>query len=696
MDYFERLLELLKMEREEDRKVYQKLIETSSVAERRANGLSWYPIAIRGTELGRGDYLSVEVERTTHLDINHQLRFGVSAVLFSQHDAKNNRVEGTVTHQSGNGLVISLRTDELPDWASDGKLGIDLLFDDNSYDEMQNALRMAAALEKKDESHLIKILTGQESPIFNLDKTLYAVPDFNTSQKETAQPVDLIPVLPVEQIQNNLTALITQPFVDFAEDTKPLVKVTLEESIHLQLKTSQRLNASQQEAVNKILSANDLVIVHGPPGTGKTTTLVQAIKALLKQDHQQILVVAPSNTAVDLLSEKLADERLNVLRIGNPSRVSEHLMSLTLDSKMAEHASMKTIKNLKKRANEFRNMAHKYKRNFGKAEREQRKALFDEAYKIMKEVGNTEEYIINDILAKAQVITATLVGANHYTVRNLKYHTIVIDEAGQALEPACWIPILKAQKVVLAGDHNQLSPTIKSKEAAQGGLSITLLEKCVALHPQSVVLLEEQYRMHETIMGYSSRVFYGNKLKAHSSVARHLLFPGEAPLSFIDTAGCGFEEKKDGTSTSNPEEAVFLLNHLTVLVTALSAHYTADDFPSIAVISPYKQQIYQLNELLLHSPALLTYRSKISVNTIDSFQGQERDVVYISMTRSNTNGEIGFLSDTRRMNVAMTRARKKLVVIGDSATLSKLKFYADFIEYAQSVDAYQSAWDFVD
>lgn len=246
----------------------------------------------------------------------------------------------------------------------------------------------------------------------------------------------------------------------------------------------------------------------------------------------------------------------------------------------------------------------------------------------------------------------------------------------------------------MAGDPNQLSPTIKSKEAARGGLSITLLEKCVAMHPESVVLLEEQYRMHETIMGYSSRVFYQNKLKAHPSVARHLLFPGEAPLAFIDTAGCGFDEKKDGTSVSNLEEAVFLLKHLTVLVTALSTHYIMENFPSIAVISPYKQQIYQLNELLLHSPALLAYRTKISVNTIDSFQGQERDIVYISMTRSNTDGEIGFLSDTRRMNVAMTRARKKLVVIGDSATLSQLKFYADFISYAESVDAYQSVWEF--
>ncbi|HJT74398.1 MAG TPA: AAA domain-containing protein [Chitinophaga sp.] len=634
MEYFKKLLELLKTEREEDRKAYQELTETSSVAQRRENGLTWYPIAIRDTEMSRGDYLTVEVERTTHQDIVHQLRFGVSAVLFSNHDAKNDRIEGTITHQSGNRLKITLRTDELPEWSRDGKLGIDLLFDDNSYDEMQNALKQAISLsEKPEEGRLIKILTGEKQPGFQ---------------------AELHPV------------------------------------------TLPRLNASQQDAVNKILSANELAIVHGPPGTGKTTTLVQAIKALIKQEHKQVLVVAPSNAAVDLLSERLSDEGLNVLRVGNPARVSESLSALTLDSKMAGHSNMKEIKRLKKQANEFRDMAHKYKRNFGKAEREQRKALFDEARSIMKQVENTEQYILNDLLAKAQVITATLVGANHYTVRHLKYHTVVIDEAGQALEPACWIPILKAQKVILAGDHCQLSPTVKSDEAARNGLSTTLLEKCTALHPASVVMLEEQYRMNEMIMGYSSSIFYNDKLKAHTSVAGHLLFQEDVPLSFVDTAGCGFDEKTEGTSTTNPEEAAFLFKHLTQLVTSLNVHYQQGNFPSIAIISPYKQQIHILKEQLQHAPELQAFNNNISVNTIDSFQGQERDIVYISMTRSNTDNKIGFLSDIRRMNVAMTRARKKLVVIGDSATLSQLPFYADFISYAEGKNAYQSAWEFID
>lgn len=645
MDYFKSLLDLLKTEREEDRQLYLKLTQTTSVAQRRANGLTWYPIAIRDQEMSRGDYLTVEVERTTHHDIIHQFRFGMPAVLFSNHDAEANKVEGTINFVNGNRLKITLRTDELPDWASDGKLGIDLLFDENSYDEMQNACKLASTQgEKPAEGRLIQILTGNKAPTFETRIPVPNAPSAGGGRKAAGEA----------------------------------------------------LNTSQQAAVTKILEANDLAIVHGPPGTGKTTTLVQAIKAMIERDNQQILVVAPSNTAVDLLSEKLSDEGLNVLRVGNPARVSDRLLSLTLDYKMAEHSHTKEIKRLKKQAAAFLDMAHKYKRHFGRAERDQRKALFAEARNIMKEVDNSEQYIINDLVARSQVITATLVGANHYTVRNLKFNTVVIDEAGQALEPACWIPILKAQKVILAGDHCQLPPTVKSAEAAKNGLATTLLEKCVKLHSESVVLLNEQYRMNEMIMGYSSSTFYEDRLKAHTSVATHVLFSNDNPLVFVDTAGCGFDEKTEQTSTYNPEEAAFLFRHLTQLVSALDSHYQPDNFPSIAIISPYKQQIDTLKEQFQSSPVLHTYQHRIAINTIDSFQGQERDIVYISMTRSNPDSRIGFLSDIRRMNVAMTRARKKLVIIGDSATLSQFDFYSNFITWAQDRNAYQSAWEFAE
>lgn len=605
MSYFTELLNLLAIERMADEAAFSSLTAGTGAAQRRALGLCWYPIAIRNTEPTRGDYLSVEVERTTHKEIQHQIRFGSSVALFSNHDSTN-RLNGTVTYIGADRMRITLLTEELPDWASDGKLGIDLLFDNHSYNEMQAALKLA----EKTDSHLIKVLTGGESAV--IDTVAYTNPSINTSQKK---------------------------------------------------------------AVANILGAGDLAIVHGPPGTGKTTTLVAAINALVKRGEPQILVVAPSNTAVDLLSEKLDERGLNVLRIGNPVRVTERLQRLTLESRMAKHSQIKDVKKLKKNASEFKNMAHKYKRNFGKAEREQRKALFDEAHRITRDATKIEEFIADDIIRKAQVITATLVGANHYTIKNLKFNTVIIDEAGQALEPAAWIPILKAQRVVMAGDHLQLPPTVKSR---QQGLTTTLLEKCVALQPQAVSLLEEQYRMNSQIMGFSSLKFYQNRLVAHENVANRVLNESDRPFTFIDTAGAGYDEQSEGTSTINPDEAAFVVKHIT------SMNYA--DSLSVAVISPYKEQVNLLKELLADT--------RVEVNTVDGFQGQERDVVYISLTRSNSDGTIGFLSDYRRMNVAMTRARLKLVMIGDSATLGQTPFYAELIAYVEGLGGYESVWEY--
>jgi ATP-dependent RNA/DNA helicase IGHMBP2 len=629
MDYFKQLQQLLEIEQAADRLAYAAITQQSSAAERRQNGLCWYPVAIKGSEMGLGDYLTVEAERTTHQELEHQLRFGMPVALFSNHNAKTDRLEGIISYLNGNTVKISFRTDELPDWSSDGKLGIDLLFDDNSYTEMFKALQQA---ELKRETKLLQVLTGAQSATF--------------------APIQSLPVIP-------------------------------------------GINDTQKAAIEKIIAANELVVVHGPPGTGKTTTIVQAIKQLLQIDMQQILVVAPSNTAVDLLTEKLTEQSISVLRVGNPARVSEQLMRLTLDGKIAAHPSNKEIRQLRKQANEYRNLAQKYKRNFGAAEREQRKALFTEARQIMKEVLRLELYIINDLISKAQVITATLVGSNHHTVKSLTYHTVFIDEAAQALEPACYIPILKAKKLVLAGDHHQLPPTIKSMEAARAGLSSSLMEKSVALHPAAVSLLQTQYRMHELIMGFPSGEFYQQQLKAAASVAHHRLFDEDLPLVFIDTAGCGFEEQSLGTSIHNMEEAGFLLKHFGLLVDILLQKYPVADFPAVGIISPYRQQVLTLKERLATHGNWVPLLPKIAVNTIDSFQGQERDIIYISLTRSNSAAEIGFLADTRRLNVAMTRARKKLVVIGDSATLSKNGFYGRFIEYAQANDGYFSAWEFV-
>ena len=632
MDYFRQLALVLKQEWQEDKKNFDEQVQRSTVQERRTNGYSWYPVAIRDTELGKGDYLTVQFERTTHTELSHQFRFGGSASLFSQHQPDTNRLEGIITNVSGNTLKINFRTEELPDWADDGKLGIDLAFDDNSYEEMRKALQLADALkEKREEGRLIRVLTGGETP----------------ARKQSS------PALP-------LTGL----------------------------------NESQQAAIRNILEAEDLTIVHGPPGTGKTTTLIQAIKALCSEEKGPLLVVAPSNAAVDLLSEKAADAGLSVLRIGNPVRVSEKLQSLTLDEKLAAHPRTKEIKRMKKQADEYRNLAHKYKRSFGKAEWEQRKALFKEARAIMKEVENTLDYMTRDILEKAQVITCTLVGAAHYTIANLRYQTVVMDEATQALEPAAWIPVLKAKKLVLAGDHQQLAPTVKSQEAAAAGLSTSLFEKLVARWPEAVSMLTTQYRMNAAIMEYSNRKFYEGKLVAAPAVADHLIFPGDKPLLFIDTAGCGYEEKQVGTSTSNPEEAAFLVNYLRHYQNECTLAAASTENLSIGIIAPYKEQLEAIRQAI-HEEGSFPFKGQLSVNTVDSFQGQERDIILISMTRSNPDSRIGFLSEIRRMNVAMTRARKKLVIIGDSSTLAQHAFYAGLIEMAEKHNAYQSAWEYL-
>lgn len=634
MEYFKALQELLKIERNEDFRQYQELTECIPVAIRRANGLSWYPVAIRNTELSRGDYLNVEFERTTHQELNHQFRFGAAVALFSNHDPSD-KIEGTIANVTGSRCKVSFKVEELPDWSRDGKLGLDLLFDNNSYNEMEHALMEASeaiAGPKAQTDNLVALLTGIRKPVFDTSAYTYPIPALNTMQ---------------------------------------------------------------QAAVHRILAAKDLAIVHGPPGTGKTTTIVQAIMALSKKEKQQILVVAPSNTAVDLLTEKLAEAGLNVLRIGNPARVSARLQTMTLDSKMAAHTDTKNIKALKKQASEYKNMAHKYKRNFGRAEQEQRKALFNEAHKIMKEVEQHEQYIANHVINSTDVITATLVSSNHYTIRQIKFAAVFIDEAGQALEPATWIPVLKARKLILAGDHCQLPPTIKSLEATRKGLNTTLMEKATQLYPEAVTLLEEQYRMHTQIMEFSSRVFYHGRLTANVQVSTQTLFPGDQPFVFIDTSGCGFDEKQEDYNISNSEEALFLLKHLRSYLSMVAEQHQLGSFPSIGIISPYQEQIKTLEPLIEQDDTMDIYRKNITVNTIDSFQGQERDIIYISLTRSNAEQKIGFLSDIRRMNVAMTRARKKLVIIGDGSTLSKSDFYLNLMQYAEEIGAHHSAWSFM-
>jgi superfamily I DNA and/or RNA helicase len=455
-----------------------------------------------------------------------------------------------------------------------------------------------------------------------------------------------------------------------------------------------QLNASQNAALNDAMASYDVCVIHGPPGTGKTTTLVQIIKILSKAENT-MLVTAPSNAAVDLLSEKLAEQELKVVRIGNISRVDDSLIRLTLDGRMAAHPESKNIKKIRIQAADVRRRAKKYKRTFDAAARRERGMLFKEAGELSAWAKQAEDRLVDQILSTADVITCTLINTVNPMLEGYKFPTVVIDEAAQALEPATWIPISRASRVIFAGDPLQLPPTVKSAEANRRGLSRTLIEKAIDHLPHHVNLLNVQYRMNHLIMGFPNMEFYDSQLMAAAEVEHWKLdIPGDNPLEFVDTAGCGFLEKShhESGSKSNPDEFQILQEHLYQL---LSHFPEGEPLPSIGIISPYRQQVQYMKEVAGEDSRLEKFKKALTINTIDGFQGQERDIIYISLVRANEKGQIGFLSDYRRMNVAMTRAKKKLVVVGDSATIGSHTFYKDFLEYVETYGSYRTAWEFM-
>lgn len=631
------LQKLLKMERDEDFAQYRSFFSRNNINYRKENGVTWYPIVITNIEIGLGEYLIIDIERTTNHNEPHQFSGGKIASLFSNTHPDATPLNGTIKVIHQNKLRLSLTVDELPDWCDDGKLGINLLFDEMSYREMDIALEKVIHASHNRLAHLRDVMYGLQSPAF--DKI------------------------------NNFSPITG-------------------------------LNESQNNAVQKIISAKDIAVIHGPPGTGKTTTLVQAIRQTLKTE-KQVLVCSPSNTAVDLLTEKLHREGISVLRLGNPARISEDVLINTLDAKVAAHASYKDLKAYRKTADEYFRMAGKYKRNFGKEEREQRQLLYIEARKILQEARVLEDYILHEQFEKAQVIACTPVVSSNRMMRDKRFSTVFIDEAAQALEPMSWVPITRSERVIFAGDHFQLPPTVKSKKAEDQGLKETLFERCMQI-PNVSVMLNTQYRMHEHIMNFSNQQFYKNELKADTSVKDTVLSFDEnetllhTAIDFIDTAGCSYNEimNPESLSIANPEEAMLLIKHLKSLLEQYEQHNKSGKKISIGIISPYKEQVNYLTAKVAEDEFLQQYQ--ISIKTVDGFQGQERDIIYISLVRSNDTREIGFLNDIRRMNVALTRAKKKLVVIGDSATLANHPFYKRFLDYTESIHALKSAWEFMD
>jgi ATP-dependent RNA/DNA helicase IGHMBP2 len=630
------LKDLLQVERDEDYRLYNEMFLRVNLEQRKKNGVTWYPVKINNEEIGSGELLHLEIERTSLTDHPHQFSSGKNVSLFSNTQEETREMTGTIKMVSKNTMKLVMHGDELPDWCYEGKLGINIQFDDNSYTEMQKALD--------------NVIEARHNRVAELREMI-----------EAAEPIRF------EKINDSI--LIP------------------------------RLNLSQNRAVRHILSVQDIGVVHGPPGTGKTTSIVQAVRLTL-QDEKQVLVCAPTNSAVDLLTEKLVEAGVDVLRLGHPARISEELMSSSLDGRVSTSPYYKDIKSLRRNAEEYFRMAGKYKRVFGKQDAQQRAAFYAEAKNCIKEARQLEDYIVDELFKNTQVICCTPVTSTHRALARKRFNTLFFDEASQALEPMVWIPLIKCSRLILSGDHFQLPPVVKSMEAKKGGLDVTLLDKCIELK-DSTVLLNRQYRMNKVIMGFSNNYFYGNELSADDSVADHTLVNDDESylsqsLEFIDTAGCSFDEIQNPETLSycNPKEADVMFRHLQQLLTDYAA-FENHAHISIGVISPYKEQREYLKDNIGHYELNKTGLASLSIKTIDGFQGEERDVIYISLVRSNDIHEIGFLSDLRRMNVAITRAKKKLVVIGDSATIGAHPFYKSFLEYCEKHGLYRSGWEFI-
>lgn len=437
----------------------------------------------------------------------------------------------------------------------------------------------------------------------------------------------------------------------------------------LQPMTFPWLNASQQRAVNKTLCCRDVMVVHGPPGTGKTTTLVEAVYETLRREPQ-VMVCAQSNAAVDWICGKLIDCGVPVLRVGNPARVDDKVLSATYERQFEAHPDYPELWGVRKA---IREVAAGRRR----MPRADASALSNRLHNLRRRAVELEVKIQVEIFESARVVASTLVGSDNAVLKGRRFTTLYIDEAGQALEAACWIAIRKADRVIFAGDHCQLPPTVKSVEAERAGLSRSLMESVVDKCRSAVELLTVQYRMNEAIMRFSSDWFYGGRLQAAEEVKCRGILDFDSPVEWLDTSEMDFSEKYVSATGGrvNPDEGEFMLDSLEAYIKRIGEKRVEDENLDFAVISPYKAQVSWLRRNAKKRNVLRRLKGKIAINTIDGFQGQERDVVFISLVRSNDDGKIGFLSDLRRMNVAMTRARMKLVIIGSAATLTRHPFY---------------------
>ena len=618
---------LLQMEYEEERDAYQKLTEQIGVERLVARGDAWWPVRVGRSYYNSLNQLCIEVFRTVttedEQDTDHNFEFGRPVGFYiSQLSSVINQIKGTVSFVDGDRMVVAL-PDNAPiidlQSAEPGTIGVQLGFDETSYRLMFDALE--------------RVMNAKGTRLAYLRDLFYS------HQHAEAFGFDAIRF----------------PW----------------------------LNPSQERAVNEVLRAKDVHVLHGPPGTGKTTTLVEAINETLMRETQ-VLVCAQSNTAVDWISEKLVDCGIPVLRLGNPTRVNDKMLSFTYEHRFADHPDYPKLWQVRRNMREMR----RRRRESGEH--------FHQKLNRLKELAVELEVRINaDIFGQVRVIASTLVGAGNKLLDGKRFSTLFIDEAAQALEAACWIPIRRASRIIFAGDHCQLPPTVKSLEALKGGLGKTLMERIVENKPECVSLLEVQYRMNDEIMQFSSDYFYHGKMRSAPEVAHRLIHEGDAPILWFDTSEIELgEDEKDNFKEQfvgetfgrvNKGEADLTISLLQIYFQRIGKQRILDDRIDVGIISPYRAQVQYLKRLIKKRTFFKPFRHLISVNTVDGFQGQERDVILISLVRANDKGQIGFLRDLRRMNVAMTRARMKLFILGDAPTLTRHPFYKQLYNYIQTV-----------
>lgn len=610
---------LLRMEYEYEKEEFKRQTENMGIARKVKRGLCWYPATPGRSYYNSLNQLVIEITHTENTDIEHNFEFGRPVCFFRQSaDGKITYMNftATVSYADETRMVaIMPEADAVMEVQETDNLGVQLYFDETSYRTMFEALEDTLRSKGNRLAELRDILLGTSKAGFR----------------------ELYPV--------------RFPW----------------------------LNSTQETAVNKVLCARDVAIVHGPPGTGKTTTLVEAIYETLHREPQ-VLVCAQSNTAVDWISEKLVDRGVNVLRIGNPTRVNDKMLSFTYERRFENHPLYPELWSIRKNLRELGSRARRGSYDEREGVRSRMSRLRDRATAL-------EIQINAELFDGAHVIASTLVSSNHRLLNGRRFGTLFIDEAAQALEAACWIAIRKADRVVLAGDHCQLPPTIKCYEAARGGLERTLMEKVVSNKPAVVSLLKVQYRMHEEIMKFPSQWFYNGELEAASEVRYRGILDWDTPIHWIDTSEMDFKEEFVGETFGriNKAEADLLLSELKIYINRISGNRILEEKIDFGIISPYKAQVQYLRNKIKADASLKPYRSLFTVNTVDGFQGQERDVIFISLVRANEEGQIGFLNDLRRMNVAITRARMKLVILGEAETLKHHGFYRKLLEFIQNI-----------